>query len=101
MMNAIGPLVKAISVKPLRHYKVLVSFQDGTHKEIDLEPFLQGPVFEPIRHNPAIFRSVRVVGSTIGWDGDVDIDPDVLYYGLTPARLLENAPPHHANRASD
>ncbi|HQZ99170.1 MAG TPA: DUF2442 domain-containing protein [Thermoflexales bacterium] len=85
-MKTIGPLVKVTSVKALRPFNVLIGFRDGIFKEIDLEPFLQGPVFEPIRRDPAIFRSVRVMGSTIGWYGDVDIDPDVLYYDLTPAR---------------
>jgi len=32
-----------------------------------------------------VFRSVKVEGGTIAWDNGADIDPDVLYYNLTPA----------------
>ncbi len=39
---------------------------------------------------PDVFRSVQVVGSTIGWENGADIDPDVLYYNLTPASLQTN-----------
>ncbi len=84
-MNSIGPLVRVRAVRPLEGYRVLVTFEDQTEREIDLEPFLRGPVFEAIRRDPAVFRSVKVLGNTIAWDNGADIDPDVLYYGLKPA----------------
>jgi hypothetical protein len=59
-------------------------------KEIDLERFLRGEIFEPIRKDPKIFRSVKVIGGTIGWDNGADIDPDVLYYDLKPAWMEES-----------
>jgi hypothetical protein len=48
-------------------------------------PYLHGPIFEPMRRNLAVFRAMKVEGGTITWDNGADIDPDVLYYGLTPA----------------
>jgi uncharacterized protein DUF2442 len=45
----------------------------------------EGPIFEPIRKDPSLFCSMRVEGGTIVWPNGADIDPDVLYYGLTPA----------------
>ncbi len=88
-MNTLGPLVRVRSVKPLQDFKALVSFDNGTQREIDLEPYLHGPVFEAIRNDPAMFRSMMVAGGTIAWQNGADIDPDVLYYGLKPAWMEE------------
>ena len=62
-----------------------VAFTDGTIREINLEPYLYGPIFEPIRNDPAFFRSMYVENETITWPNGADIDPDVLYYGHIPA----------------
>jgi hypothetical protein len=54
---------------------------------IDLEPFLRGPIFEPLKHDLDLFRSVKVDAElgTIVWDNGADIDPDVLYGTHKPA----------------
>ena len=83
-MSAFGPLVRITEVEPLDRFRVKLRFEDGTQKEVDLGPYLHGPIFAKICKDPASFRSVRVVGSTIGWDNGADIDPDVLYYDLRP-----------------
>jgi hypothetical protein len=88
-MNMPGPLVRVKAVEPLERFRVRITFQNEVEKEIDLEKFLRGEMFEPIRSDPAIFRSVKVVGGTIGWDNGADIDPDVLYYDLKPAWMEE------------
>jgi hypothetical protein len=80
-----GRLVRVRDIEPLEEFKVRIEFDDGTIKEIDLERFFHGPIFEPIRKDSAVFRSVRVEGGTIAWDNGADIDPDVLYYDLKPA----------------
>jgi hypothetical protein len=84
-MNTIGRLVRVKTVEPLTGFTVRLGFEDGTQKEIDLGIYLHGPVFEPIRNDRAVFRSVKIEGGTVAWDNGADIDPDVLYYGLTPA----------------
>ena len=85
-MNQARP-VRIRAVKALEGFTVRLEFTDGTHKEVDLEIYLRGPIFEPIRNDPQVFRSVRVDPQmgTIVWDNGADIDPDVLYYGLKPA----------------
>jgi hypothetical protein len=75
----------------LDEFKVRIEFEDGTIKEIDLEPYFHGPIFEPIRKDLKLFRSVRVEGGTIAWDNGADIDPDVLYYDLKPAWMEKPA----------
>ena len=84
-MEHLGRLVRVRTVEPLEGFTVRLRFEDGTQKEIDLERYLRGPIFEPIRNDPVMFRSVKVEGGTVAWDNGADIDPDVLYYGLTPA----------------
>jgi hypothetical protein len=56
-------------------------------RRVDLEPCLRGPIFEPLRGDPAAFRAVRVDPQlrTIAWPNGADIDPDVLRWGLRPA----------------
>jgi uncharacterized protein DUF2442 len=92
-MNRLGPLVRIRAVEPLEQFQVRLTFADGTQKIVDLEPYLRGPIFEPIRQSPKVFRSIKVVGSTVGWENGADIDPDVLYYNLTPAGLQMNKTP--------
>ena len=84
-MGHLGPLVRVKTVEPLEGFTVRLGFEDGTRKAIDLERYLHGPIFEPIRNDPAVFRSAKIEGGTIAWDNGADIDPDVLYYDLTPA----------------
>ncbi len=78
-------LVRVQNVEPRDGFIVDVHFTDGSRREINLAPYLQGPIFEPIRSDPSLFRSMRVEEGTIGWPNGADIDPDVLYFGFTPA----------------
>lgn len=80
-------LVRIKSVKPLENFNVRLEFTDDTTREVDLEPYLRGKVFEPLRQNKEAFRAVEVDAQmgTIVWENGADIDPDVLYHGLQPA----------------
>lgn len=91
-METLGPLVRVKKVLTLQPYMVRVEFEDGTAKVIDLDNYLHGPVFEAIRNSPALFAKVMVEGGTIAWPNGADIDPDVLYYDLEPARLTASEP---------
>ena len=84
-MDKLGPRVRVRTVQPLQGFKVLFTFDNGTQREIDLEPYLRGPIFESLRSEPTKFREMKVEGGTIAWDNGADIDPDVLYYSLKPA----------------
>lgn len=80
-------LVRLRTIRPLEGFAVEIEFTNGTRRVINLEPYLHGPVFEPIRNDKALFRALYVdqETKTLTWPDEVDIDPDVLYYGLTPA----------------
>ncbi|MGH2593684.1 MAG: DUF2442 domain-containing protein [Anaerolineae bacterium] len=87
-------MIEVRSVKPLEKFQVLLEFTNGEQKVVDLEPLLRGPVFEPIRQNLDVFRSVRVDEElgTIVWENGADIDPDVLYGTHIPAWMEAEAP---------
>ena len=74
-------------VETLGGFRVRILLTDGSAREVDLGPYLNGPVFEPVRNDPACFRSVRVDEElgTIVWPNGADIDPDVLVLGRVPA----------------
>ena len=57
-----------VSIELLGGYRVRVGFADGVVREVDLEPFLTGPIFAPVR-DPAFFRRAFVDGEsgTIAW----------------------------------
>jgi hypothetical protein len=84
-MKQLGPRVRVRAVEPLQGFTVRIYFDNNTDREVDLSPYLRGSIFEPLRNDPAKFRSIKIAGGTIAWDNGADIDPDVLYYNLKPA----------------
>ena len=85
--------VRIQSVEFSGAFRVRLGFTDGSSREIDLDRYLHGPIFEDIRNDPIVFRSAKIDGrmGTIYWDNGADIDPDVLYNGLTPAWMESEA----------
>ena len=61
-------------------YKLLLTFADGSIKLVDLKPYLDGEVFDPLKEI-GYFRTVRLDPDldTIVWENGVDISPDFLY----------------------
>ena len=83
-------LVRVQSIEPREGFTVNIRFTDGSSRIVDLAPYLRGPIFEPIRSDPALFRSMQVEEGAIAWPNGADIDPDVRYYGLTPAWAISD-----------
>jgi hypothetical protein len=86
-------MISVRSVTPLEKFQVLLEFSTGEQKVVDLEPLLHGPVFERLRSNPELFRSVRVDEElgTIVWPNGADLDPNVLYGSHAPAWMDAHA----------
>ena len=80
-------MIRIKSVRPLNDFNVEIELTNGHRKIIDLEPFLRGPIFQPLLEDPKLFRTVRVDErlGTIVWENGADIDPDVLIYNRKPA----------------
>lgn len=93
------PFVRIVTAEIREEFEVELHFSDGTRKVVDLDPYLRGPVFEPLRANPALFAQLSVDDElgTIVWPNGADLDPDVLYAGGTPTwaqeRDIEVPPP--------
>ncbi len=64
-----------------------LAFTDGTLRDLDLEPFLQGPIFDEIRRDHSLFLQLAVDHElgTLVWPNGADIDPDVLHGDFEPA----------------
>ncbi len=80
-------MVRIRAVEPLDGFRVRLSLTDGSIRDVDVGPYLNGPVFEPVRNDPAFFRRISVDDElgTIVWPNGADIDPDVLILGRAPA----------------
>jgi len=85
------PAINSVTV--LKNFHVRLEFSVGVWKVVNLDPLLRGPIFEPLRTDPGLFRTVRVDDQlgTIVWANGADIDPDVLYGTYVPA-WMETTP---------
>ncbi len=76
------------SVEARHGFVVHLVFTDGTERDIDLDPYIGiGPMFAPLRNDPALFRQVFVdpESQTLTWPNGADIAPETLYYeGTAP-----------------
>jgi hypothetical protein len=92
------PSARIVSVEPLTGFVLRLSFDDGTERDVDLESELWGPMFQPLRANPDVFRQVRVDEElgTIVWPNGADMDPDVLHGDFEPA---DTTATQHISRA--
>ena len=101
-MWAVPYLVSVTSVEPLDGYRVRLTFDDRCVKEIDLEPFLWGPVFQKIHDDLHYFRTVHIdeEGDTICWNNGANIDPNTLRFDLTPAGMEDRKLTQVASRKS-
>ena len=78
-------LIRVREVEPLHDFVVRFTFTNDEERDIDLDHYIDdGPVFQPLRDDPALFGAAYVAHGTISWPNGANIDPDVLYYDLGP-----------------
>src|SRR5229473_2294673 len=75
-------------VKYLSEYKLLLTFEDGSLRQVDLAPHLDGEVFEPLK-DLSNFKSVHLNSDldTIVWQNGADMSPDFLYERRSRSRV--------------
>jgi hypothetical protein len=78
-----NPYVK--SVKPQENYSLLLTFENGEKRVLDLKPYFEKPVFKPLK-DMALFKTARVVSGSVEWQGEVDLSFDTLYLESQPVK---------------
>lgn len=62
-------------------FRIHLRFSDGSAGTVDFAPWIQGPVFEPLK-DPGFFKRFFVDGGTVSWPNGADIAPETLYEEL-------------------
>lgn len=72
-------MVWLIDAKYLNDYKIWVKFNDNTEMIVNLEEYLDGTIFEPLK-NVEQFKQVKFNpdSDTIEWDNGADFAPVFL-----------------------
>jgi hypothetical protein len=67
-------------VKYISEYKLVLTFEDGVAKLVDMKPYLEGEIFQPLK-DISYFKTVQVNPDidTIVWENGADLSPDFLY----------------------
>ena len=69
---------RAINVKAIDNYKLIVTFSNKEKRIFDVKPYLEYKQFEKLK-NPSFFKTVKIGGLSIEWGEGIDICPDELY----------------------
>jgi hypothetical protein len=74
------PIYRVTAIDLLDSYRLRISFDDGSVREIDLEPVLAGEIYGPLR-DPSVFASVEIDPEvhTLVWPNGADFDPAILH----------------------
>ena len=62
----------------LDNYRILLTFNNGETKTVDLQNELNGTVYEPLRQLD-YFKNFQVKYNTIEWSNGADYAPEYLY----------------------
>jgi hypothetical protein len=70
---------KILKVEAMPDYQLLVAFEDGVEKVVDFTPYLQFPVFQPLKDGNN-FKAVSNRGYFIEWAAyEIDLSADTLW----------------------
>jgi hypothetical protein len=59
-------------------FRIRLTFHDNLEGTLDLQSWLEGPVFEPLK-NRTYFQQFFIDGGTVAWPNGADIAPETLY----------------------
>lgn len=79
-------MVRIGSIEPLAGFRVRLKLTDGAVAERDLEPHLNGRVFQTIRADRSEFVRVRVEAGALVWPNGADLCADMVIHGGLPPR---------------
>jgi len=70
--------IEVTQAKYLENYKLLITFNNGIQKTVDLQNELNGSVFAPLKQLDN-FKKFQIKYNTIEWDNGADYAPEYLY----------------------
>lgn len=71
-------MIRVVDVDYVKDYTLSITFSDGVKKVVDLQPYLNGGVFEQLK-DMSLFRQYGLNHWTIEWACGVDLAPEFLY----------------------
>lgn len=71
-------MLRVVDVDYIRNYEILVTFNNGIRKKVDLEPYLTGEVFGELLDKDK-FIQYGLTRVTIEWANGADLAPEFLY----------------------
>ena len=73
-------IIHITKVKVVDSYSLVLTFDNGVRKRVNLRQELYGPIFEPLR-DPSYFAKAYVDSDsrTVSWPNGADFAPDFLY----------------------
>ncbi len=80
---------RVATVTPLNDHDLLLQFNNGEQRRMDVSPYLAYPVFERLRE-PGFFALVQADHGTVSWPAGIDLDPDSVYLESVP--VAQTAP---------
>lgn len=75
-------LPHVVRAKYDKDFRIRLTFNDGVETSVDFSPWLDGPVFEPLR-TVTYFRKFFLDGGTVVWPNGADVAPETLYEAAT------------------
>ena len=70
-------------VKTIDDYKLILTFEDGSVRILDMKPLLRKGVFKELK-DEKLFKTVKVSFDSIEWANGIDVDPETLYEDGVP-----------------
>ena len=71
-------MLRIVDVDYIQDYQLLITFNDGSRKRVDLKPYLTGEVFGELL-DPNKFIQYGLTPVTIEWVNGADLAPEFLY----------------------
>jgi hypothetical protein len=81
-MSTIPHVVRAEYVG---EFRIRLAFDDGLVGTVDFRPWLEGPVFEPLK-DLDYFRRFHLDGGTVAWPNGADVAPETLHESARTGR---------------
>ncbi|MCI4431824.1 MAG: DUF2442 domain-containing protein [Burkholderiales bacterium] len=81
---------RVTAVTPAEGRALLLHFNNGEQRRMDVSPYLAYPVFERLRE-PGFFALVQADHGTVSWPGGIDLDPDSVYLESVPLAQTASA----------